>query len=330
MSAPAPHAPAAAPPIVLHQFTPALELQALCRFTGTPFLLNNSRFPHAVSTGYLPQLQHGSVLAGGDVAAQYLVERVCGGALEAHLTPLQAAHAAGLLALVRGTLAHVERWCHYGEDGGFVRNRAALAAHAHAPLGWLLARGLKLQCVGGRPAAARRFPPRSRNQHAHTRAFARSHQEQLMHSRMRGEEWVRSRAMAAYGALGEALAAGGGPFFFGKAPAALDAAVFGHLHAVRGHAAAAWVPPPLVDFYGRVQAAFFAEPPALLGGSAPACALQPGEDAQLGAGRDAAAAAAAAARRGPTDAELATNVVASVAIFAAVVIIGQALVRGQR
>jgi hypothetical protein len=134
-------------PIVIHQFTPCLELQALCRFTGTPYVLNNARFPHAVSTGYLPQLQHGGELKGGDAAAAYLEERVCGAALTAPLTPLQAAHAAGLVALVRGALAHVERWCHFGGDGGYARNRAALAAHAHAPLGWLLARQLKMQCV---------------------------------------------------------------------------------------------------------------------------------------------------------------------------------------
>ena len=134
-------------PIVIHQFTPSLELQALCRFTGTPYVLNNARFPHAVSTGYLPQLQHGGELKGGDAAAAYLEERVCGAALTAPLTPLQAAHAAGLVALVRGALAHVERWCHFGADGGYARNRAALAAHAHAPLGWLLARQLKMQCV---------------------------------------------------------------------------------------------------------------------------------------------------------------------------------------
>ena len=132
-----------AAPITLHQFTPCLELQALCRFSGVPFILHNSRFPHAASTGYLPQLQQGSVLLGGDVAAQYLAERVCGAALSAHLTPLQAAHAAGLVALVRGTLAHVERWCHFGPDGGFARNRAALAAQMHAPLAWLQTQGLK-------------------------------------------------------------------------------------------------------------------------------------------------------------------------------------------
>lgn len=161
-------------PLVLHQFTPALELQALCRFTRTPYVLHNSRFPHAQSTGHLPQLQHGSVLVGGDMAAQYLVEHVCGAALSAHITPLQAAHAAGLVALVRGPLGDVERWCHFGADGGFSRNRAALVAHMHAPLGWLLARGLKLQCVLAR-ARTESWPPARSNtaapptpQHTHT------------------------------------------------------------------------------------------------------------------------------------------------------------------
>ena len=164
-------------PIVIHQFTPCLELQALCRFTGTPYVLNNARFPHAVSTGYLPQLQHGGELKGGDAAAAYLEERVCGAALTAPLTPLQAAHAAGLVALVRGALAHVERWCHFGGDGGYARNRAALAAHAHAPLGWLLARQLKMQCVGARFLAC----ARARTQ-AHTPSHAPTHTHTNKHA----------------------------------------------------------------------------------------------------------------------------------------------------
>jgi hypothetical protein len=143
---------------------------------------------------------------------------------------------------------------------------------------------------------------------------------------MRGEPWVRSRAVAAYGALCEALSSGGGPFFFGAQPCALDAAVFGHLHAVRGQAAAAWVPQPLADFYARVRAAFFVDPPAMLAGSAPACALEPEGDAQLGA----AAAAAAAAGRGDAGGAEVTNVVATVAIFAAVILIGRALLKSSR
>lgn len=131
--------------------------------------------------------------------------------------------------------------------------------------------------------------------------------------------------MAAYGALCEALSSGGGPFFFGAQPCALDAAVFGHLHAVRGQAAAAWVPQPLADFYARVRAAFFVEPPALLAGSAPACALEPEGDAQLGA-----AAAAAVAGGGDAGGAEVTNVVATVAIFAAVILIGRALLKSSR
>ena len=135
----------APPPIIIHQFTPCLELQALCRFAGLPYQLSHSRFPHALSTGYLPQLQHGTVLVGGELAALYLAERVA--RLDAALTPLQAAHAAGLLALVRGTLRDVEHWCHFGADGGLARNARALAAGMHTPLAWLLVRDLKRQCV---------------------------------------------------------------------------------------------------------------------------------------------------------------------------------------
>jgi hypothetical protein len=149
---------------------------------------------------------------------------------------------------------------------------------------------------------------------------------------MCGEAWVKSRAVAAYGALCEVLAAGGGPFFFGAKPTALDAAVFGHLHAVRGQAAAPWVPAPLAEFYARVRAAYFAEPAPLLGGSAPQCALEPAEGAQLGSGVGGGGDGGGSGGGGgaQSDAEKAANVVATVAIFVAVVVIGQALVRGRK
>ena len=140
---------------------------------------------------------------------------------------------------------------------------------------------------------------------------------------------MKSRAEAAYGALAEALAAGGGPYFFGERPTALDAAVFGHLHAVRGQAAGAWVPQPLADFYARVGEAFFREPPPLGGGSAPACALEPGAAALLGGGGGGSGGGGGGRGGAQTDADKATNVVATVAIFVAVVVIGQALVRGR-
>ncbi len=63
---------AAAYIVILHQFFPAYDLQAYCRFAQIPYTVQNSAYPSYTSTGDLPQLQHGQVLVGGPRILSYL------------------------------------------------------------------------------------------------------------------------------------------------------------------------------------------------------------------------------------------------------------------
>ena len=51
-------------PLVLHQFTPAWEVQAYARFARLKLHVENSRYPEFATTGQLPQLRDGNFLIG--------------------------------------------------------------------------------------------------------------------------------------------------------------------------------------------------------------------------------------------------------------------------
>ena len=128
-------------PVIIHQFRPAHTLEALCRFSSTPFQLLNSSHPHYESTGELPQLQHGSVVLGRRKALQYLRQLT---GLDSHLSAQQLASCEALSALVASTLQNVELWCLYGPEERFNRITApGLRSALLAPLSLFHVTGLR-------------------------------------------------------------------------------------------------------------------------------------------------------------------------------------------
>ena len=169
--------------LTIRQFAPARELECLCRCAGVDYALERAAYPAVESTGELPQVEHGAVLVGGERALDY-VRGLC--ALEAQLTPLDAALAAGLLPLVQCTLGDVERWAAHAGGAGAER----VLRDAPAPFSFLMARAL------------------------HVAQNAR-----LLRQGLVTAEAAQARAEPAYRALEAVLRANrekrGGPFFFG-------------------------------------------------------------------------------------------------------------------
>ena len=173
------------PLMIIRQFYPAYELQALCEFSGTRYTLEQCRYPTVESTGMLPQIQLKGVLLGGDRALHYVRDMT---ALEASLSSTEAANSRGLIALVHSTLGNVDLWSQYLCSAGRGRSTAnSIHKLTPFPFSWLLVSGLREKI----------------------RPF-------LQQSGMEEESWVRKRAEEAYKALDAVLAGSGGPYFFGS------------------------------------------------------------------------------------------------------------------
>lgn len=171
--------------LVIRQFFPAYELQALCKFSGIRYTLENCRYPKVESTGMLPQVQHKSVLVGGDAAVQFLRTLT---ELNASLSSIELAYSLGLLDLVHWTLGSVEQWSLNICDGRRGRNAAeSIYKVTPFPFSLLFVYGL------------------------------RYNSKTYLHKMgMTNESWVKEQAEKAYKALEAVLIANGGPYFFGS------------------------------------------------------------------------------------------------------------------
>jgi hypothetical protein len=212
--------------IIIHQYEPATELQAYCRFSGIPFTVINSAYPRYASYGDLPYIQHGSNFIGADRALDYL-KRI----QDIDLTTLGSskvrAQTETAMAMVRTTLQYITINSKLHSHIHIVANGTIMPT----PLAWFIPRGI------------------------------RQSQTLLLYSLgYMNEAWLHHQTIVAYRTLATLLTSSSGPYFGGEHPCSLDAAIYGHLESIRHTQISKWlhdIAPALIEYYSYIRKTYF-------------------------------------------------------------------------
>ena len=193
-------------------------------------------------------------------------------AVDRHLSSVDASTASALLDVMHGTLRDVAQWCDYSfEDSDAVSSASALSLATRQmmpPLSWVMPRHVRTLAIASLTARGcldalwvqhqvrwRADLPATSCSHMCCNYVASMTCATFCHDCM-----PELQAQSAYRALNTQLLHSGGPFLFGAAPSALDAAVYAHLADVRRTQVGTWVAevaPQLVAMFNNFHARYF-------------------------------------------------------------------------